>query len=223
MRLIFIIFFLIGLSQAGSSQYATYKETLKRAIDSEIAEDYYAAYHYYTQLIGFDRDPERYHYKAALNAMKLKAYITADEHFQHLDTLELEEPFTDLNYYRAVAAHNTGRYDSSLVYYKLYVSEEGADSVKLEEAEDMIESVVTLGYEAEIPIDETTREALSQREDTLVEIKHLGESVNSPYGEFGTAMLSDERFLFPTDRALIMQDDYETRRKIAQSPIRTRT
>lgn len=200
MRLLFSILLLVGLSQSAWSQYATYKGTLKAAIDAEIAEDYNAAYHYYKQLIEFDRDPERYHYKAALNAMKLKAYVTADEHLEHLDSIELDEPFTDLNYYRAVAAHHRGKYDESLVFYNLYVSEEEADSVKVEDARENMESVEW---------------ALYQKPDTLVEIEHLGESINSSYSDFAAATIEDKRFLYSTDRALIMRDDYETRRKIS--------
>lgn len=193
---------MIGLlPQMGWSQYPTFKGVLKEALDAEGREDYNSAYHYYTKLIEFDRDVEKYHYKAALNAMKLKAYVTADEHLQHLDSLELDKPFEDLNYYRAVAAHHTGRYDEALVLYNLYLSEAGEEQEeKIEDARAHIESVEW---------------AVFQKPDTLVEIRHLGESINSPYSDFGVAEFGEKGFLYSTDRALIKRDDYETRRKIA--------
>lgn len=200
MRSILSILILLITVQLGYSQYPTYKATLKEAIKAEQSEDWYMAYRYYEQLIAFERDAEEHHYKAALNAMKLKAYVTADEHLQHLDSLENAEAFEDLTYYRAVAAHHRGRYDESLVLYKLYISEAEADAEKIKDAEEQIESVEW---------------ALFQPKDTLVQIENLGEGINSQYGDFSPAEIADERFLYATDRALIQKDDYPTQRKVA--------
>lgn len=199
MRLLLTITVLF-FSQSIWAQFPTFNKTLKEALSFEEKNDYYAAYYYYNQLIQFDKEPELYHYKAAMNAMKLKAYITADRHLQHLDTIETEMEFDDLTYYRAVAAHHTGRYDESLVLYKLFISENDSDSLLVEEARNRMESVEWAVY---------------QKPDTLIQIEHLSETVNSPYSDHGVAEINDTSFLFSSNRVLIDRDDYQTRRGIS--------
>ena len=182
------------------AQFPTYKATLKSALEAEDKKDYNEAYHYYRQLIEFDKSPELYHYKAALNALKLKAYVTADKHLQHLDTIEIDEPFDDITYYRAIAAHHTGRYDESLVLYNLFTSENESNPELVEDAKKRVESVEW---------------AVFQKTDTLIDLRHLGESINSPYSDFGAAEIDEQAFLYSSDRTLIKNDDYPTQRKVA--------
>ncbi|MDX1684253.1 MAG: hypothetical protein R3275_03395 [Saprospiraceae bacterium] len=199
MRLLLASIFLLGTLQPCWSQFPRFKDYMELAAEAEAKEDYYLAYYYYTQMIEYDRDPELYHYKAALNALNLKAYTTADKHLQHLDTLEVAEEFEDLSYYRAIAAHHRGNYDESITLYNLYISE-GEDSLKVEEAKEKIENVEW---------------AMVQKPDTLVKLEHLEEPINSKYSDFGLAPIDDTRFLFSTDRALIDKDNYPNRRRIA--------
>jgi hypothetical protein len=133
--------------------------------------------------------------------VKLKAYVTADKHLMHLDTLEdIREQFPELDYWRALTAHHTARYDESVVLYNLFISENDEENELVKDAKERIENVEWAVY---------------QKSDTLIKLDHLEESVNSPYSDFGVAEIDDTSFLFSTDRALIKRDDYPTQRKIS--------
>jgi len=187
--------------QIAWGQYATLKSYQKEVAKYEAQKDYPAAYEYYKAMIEFDKDPELYHYKAAQMAMEMKAFKTADSHLAHLDTLELGEQFKDINYYRGVAAHKMGRYDEAIVFYNIYISESEDDENELvEDSRKRIEFADWANF---------------QKPDTLVNIEHLGETINSPYSDFGATELGDKDFLYSTDRALIKRDNYPTRRKIS--------
>lgn len=200
MKRIHIIVGLCFFISTAWAQYPTFKTYQKEVAKYEAQKDYPAAYKYYTAMIEFDREPELYHYKAAQMAMQMKAYKTADSHLAHLDTLELGEEFTDIDYYRGVAAHKMGRYDEAIVFYNLYISEKEEENELVEDARQRIEFADWANF---------------QKPDTLVTMEHLGESINSPYSDFGATALGDKDFIYSTDRALIKRDNYPTPRKVS--------
>ena len=182
------------------AQYPTLKTYEKEVAKFEQQKDYPSAYAYYVRMIEFERNSELYHYKAARMAMEMKAYVTADKHLQHLDSLELGEEFEDIQYWRGVSAHHTGRYDEALVHYNIFVSESDEDNPLVEEAKKHIESADWATF---------------QKTDTLVQVDHLGETINSPYSDFGATHVDGEAFIYSSDRALIKKDDYPMPRKVS--------
>lgn len=182
------------------AQYVTLKTYQKWVAEYEAKKDYPAAYMYYTKMIEFDQEPELYHYKAARMAIEMKAYQTADKHLAHLDTLEAKERFEDINFYRGIAAHHTGKYDQAIVYYNLFISEADADTTLVNEAKQRIEHADWANF---------------QKPDTLVTMAHLGEKINSPYSDFGATIVDEKTLMFSSDRDLLKRDDYRTPRKIS--------
>ena len=205
--LFYICLFLSG--HVFSQGFPTLKSYEKEVVKFEQRKDYPTAYAYYADMIEFDKNSELYHYKAAMMAMKMKAYETADSHLEHLDTLGFGEEFREIQYWRGQAALATGRYEDAQNYFTIFISENENDALSTDEKVDS-----TLVKRAKIMM-ESADWALTQEPDSLVKLDHLGETINSPYSDFGATHLDGPAFLYSSDRDLIKKDDYPIPRKVS--------
>ncbi len=155
---------LIGQSQ---------KAFINAADKAYIAKDYYSALSYYSTALEFDSTRTDLKYLVAESARGFSAYTTAIAKYNEVLESDQASDYPLINYYLGDLYHKVGQYDSSVKSYELFQSEYG-DRYQKEN------NKATLGRES-------ARWALDQVEnsDESITINHLGESINSPYSEFG--------------------------------------
>ncbi len=156
-------------SVIGQSQ----KAFINAADKAYLAKDYYSALSYYNTALEFDSTRTDLKYLVAESARGFSAYTTAIARYNEVLESDQASEYPLINYHLGDLYHKVGQYDSAVKSYELFQSEYG-DTYQEEN------NKATLGRES-------ARWALDQVEnsDESIKINHLGESINSPYSEFG--------------------------------------
>ena len=179
MRKIYIFLFLsISLTAFGQSK----KAFLEAATKAELNDNYFAASSYYNEALEFNEEDEEVLYKSATAARQWEALTLAERKYSKLiDTLN-SQTYPDARFYLAQVRQKLGKYDEAKMDYDLYLSENKDEDEKLTAIAN--KELKSLEW------------AVGQEEnaDEGFKIEILGNSVNSPYSDFGAIKVDEDLY-----------------------------
>ncbi len=193
MRKNILICFLMAFALSAFGQ--TRKAFLEAAEASFASKDYYSALHYYQNVLEFHEDIHVL-YKGAESARLFNAYKLAEQYYQQVVDLEQNGEFPLALFHLAEMQKRIGKYEQAKRNYEIYLSENELDNPyytdlatrQIEDCDWALEQ--------------------SQNPRSYVTVDRLGETINTPFSEFGPIRIGDTlyysslRFPSETDEAV---------------------
>ncbi len=193
MRKNILICFLMAFALSAFGQ--TRKAFLEAAEASFASKDYYSALHYYQNVLEFHEDIHVL-YKGAEAARLFNAYKLAEQYYQQVVDLEQNGEFPLALFHLAEMQKRIGKYEQAKRNYEIYLSENELDNPyytdlatrQIEDCDWALEQ--------------------SQNPRSYVTVDRLGETINTPFSEFGPIRIGDTlyysslRFPSETDEAV---------------------
>ncbi|RME95241.1 MAG: hypothetical protein D6772_13455 [Bacteroidetes bacterium] len=169
------------------------EDWIKAAEKAFEKEDYYSAYRYYEVALQYDTSRIDLWYQLGESAQLFTAYRTAEQAYRRVATSAVADTFPLLLFRQAEVLHKQGNYEAAAVLYDRFLTEQA--DIPADIAEQAERQLINAEWAAE---------ALSRRREDLP-IQNLGDSINSPYSDFGLYRLNDTiyytslRFKFKKD------------------------
>ena len=164
------------LIAALSSNAQTMSQWVKAADTAYAKQDYYSAFKYYEVALEYDSTRTDLWYQYAESARKFNAYLYAEKGYLKSKALKPEATL-----YLAEVKRKIGKYDEAKSLYQSFLtSNPNCSAEHLTLAQTGIKAC------------DTAFELINEKKP--LSIRHLGVEVNTPYSDFGPALLGDELF-----------------------------
>ena len=157
----------------------TYKAFVKAADESFFKKDYYSSLVYNLNALEFDSTRIDRLYAAAEAARNLNSYKVAENFYKKTVDLDKKDQYSMAKYHLAAMKQAQGKYAEAKEVYTMYLTEnKGEDAYYTQKAEKEIKA---------------SEWAISQVDQTMegVQIKRLGDDINTSYSEFGGLRIGD--------------------------------
>ena len=169
----FLLVWLIGIQAQTRNAFLTAGE------EAFQAKDYYSALYYYQQVLEFEAEDINVLYRAAEAARLFNSYNLAEKYYTNVVDMERNGEYPLATFWLAEMKKNIGKYEEAKEKFQMYLSENELDNPYYTEV-------------ASQQIDDCDW-ALEQMQNPrdYVSVERLGETVNTPYSEFGPVRIGD--------------------------------
>lgn len=175
-RILLLLGCLFGMA---AMSYGQSKQAWVTSADSAYARrDFYSAFKYYEAALKYDDSRTDIWYRYAESALEFKAFPFALSGFERVLNSPDKNNFPLTTLHMAAAYRAMGKYDEAQQYYQRFIDEQpGASPADLAIADKGILDVAT------------AKQILSNPGN--LEVRNMGEAINSPYSDFGAAYHND--------------------------------
>ncbi len=175
---IYLLFIFFALS-SGSTLYAqSLNAYLKAADKAFVQKDYYSAFHYYETALEFDENQLDVWYKYAESARMFDAYTVAENAYKKVIEIDTATVYPLSAFWLGMTQQKLGKFDESNSTFEKFAS--GKYQTEEYYSQRARKGMHDTGWAIEV---------INEPED--VNIKHLGEAINTPYSEFGAYLKGD--------------------------------
>lgn len=178
----------------------TFKAFVKAGDEALARQDYQAALQHYSGALALRPETPPVSLKYAQVALRFHAYQQAAAQFQKVLDSAQGDRFPEALLGLGEVCQHTGDYDQAVGYFTAFLKRPGLAPEDRDKAERMLQQC---------------RWALRQTADTLIQVSHLGRSVNTDYSEFAP-LLHNDTFYYSSFRYEREEDDYDPPRRITK-------
>lgn len=203
-----ILSILLFFAFANTVQSQTLKAWERAGDKALIKEDYYSAYRYFEIAIEYDSSKIDNWYKFAEAARQFDAYNKASNAYQRVLDSDRSGSYPLVSYWQAVTKQKLGQYDAAKSLYESFIAADNAN----------VDASIKTAAQKGLEDCDWAIEKIVEADDSL-QIYNLGDQINSPYSEFGPALVADT-LLYSSFKFVYMKDTVSPPRthiKILQS------